>query len=246
MLVPRSAKYPPKVPIPLSPTILLIQPPSLGRVSAASAISLIASAAHDTVFTVLSSNVPRLVANAFRLVPRSAKYPPKVPISLSPTILPSQPPSLGSDSAASAIAFIALAAHDTVVTVLSSNVPRLVAKSLRFLPRAGSCEPNFSKEEPPVIHEVSPSRIFAAVNMRIVSANAFTPLSISGLRVDAPSIKGVRFVMNSDRLVPIAGRDDAMPSAMPPTRPPTSFPMTVPIFCNNSPPCSTSQVNPGI
>ena len=53
---------------------------------------------------------------------------PNVEILLSPNIAAAHPPSLGNSDAASAIFFIALAAHPIVETCASVNVPRFFTK----------------------------------------------------------------------------------------------------------------------
>ena len=170
---------------------------------AAVAILAIACAAQSTELIWSVLNVPRLSAKLLMLVPKVGRLAPKEAISLSPTILASQPPVFGIASAAVAIFLMALAAAVTELIWSSPNVPRLAANDAMFAPRPGSCEPNDARDDsPPPKSLPRPSMTLAAERIITVSARALTPPSISALSMDAPATNGIAFIMNLDRSVP--------------------------------------------
>ena len=164
-------------------------------------------------------------------MPRTGSFLPNLSSPLSPTIAASKPPSFGISFAAWAIALIADAAQLIEVTCSSPNVPRLLANPLRLYPSHESSKPNFSIEDVPVTNAAIPSRMFAAVRMRIVSAIDFTPsttlLSISF----APAMNGCNSSMKADKFLAITGSplETALPKK-PPTIFPKNSPIAVPIF----------------
>ena len=160
------------------------------------------------VATCSSENVPRFITKLAKFLPTVGKYPLNVDILFSPANQDAIPPSLGISSAACAIALIALAAHFTVVTCDSPNVPKFAENCDIWVPRIGSCELKSVSDDPPVNQEVKLSSKFAPVRVRMTEVRDFTPSIAEALMVCAPAINGKAFVINMDSSVPSCANED--------------------------------------
>ena len=164
------------------------------------AISAIAFPAVAAFVTVSASSPLTAFANPIIASPNGISWAPKALISFSPVKNPITPPELGRVAAISASVLPAVAAFATN----SPSIPAMAMEKSRIAsPKGTSWVAKSLREDPPVSQEVNPFRISAAVRIRIVSANAFTPSSMEGLSCVAPSINGCTFVINAERSAPI-------------------------------------------
>ena len=197
--LPNGTSCSPKSSISFSPAKKPTTPPLFGTVLAISASALPAVAA--SVITLAS--IPATSFAKLRMArPNGISCSPKAFISFSPAKKPTTPPVLGSVSAISARVLPAIAALETA----SPSIP-LISSENCFIafPNGTISSAKPESELPPVNHEVSPSKIFAAVRIRIVSARALTPSSIAGSMEAAPSRNGWTLVMKPERSEPICG-----------------------------------------
>ena len=177
---PKGTSWSPNAPISFSPAKKPTTPPLFGIVDAISAIAFPAFAAS---VTTLASKPATESAKAFIASPKGTSWSPNAPISFSPAKKPTTPPLLGSVAAISASVLPATAALATT----SPSIPDISSENCFIaVPKGTSSSANPVSEDPPVNQEVSPSRIFAAVRIRIVSARAFTPSIIDGSIAEAP------------------------------------------------------------
>ena len=177
---PNGTSCSPKASMSFSPAKKPTTPPLFGIVDAISAIAFPAFAAS---VTTLASKPATESAKAFIASPKGTSWSPNAPISFSPAKKPTTPPLLGSVAAISASVLPATAALATT----SPSIPDISSENCFIaVPKGTSSSANPVSEDPPVNQEVSPSRIFAAVRIRIVSARAFTPSIIDGSIAEAP------------------------------------------------------------
>ena len=197
--LPKGTSCSPNALISFSPAKKPTTPPLFGIVVAISARALPAVAAS---VTTAASKPATSSAKLFIAWPNGMSCSPKAFMSFSPVNQPTTPPELGSVAAISASVLPAVAAFATT----SPSIPAISSENCFIaLPNGTSSSAKPVKEEPPVSQEVRPSRIFAAVRTRMVSARALTPSIIEGSIADAPCTNGWMLVMKPDRSVAICG-----------------------------------------
>ena len=183
--------------ISLSPAKKLTTPPVFGMVVAISAIAFPAIAA---AVTASASSPFTARENPIIASPNGTSCSPNSFMSFSPAKKPSTPPLFGSVAAISARVLPAVAAFATMFP----SIPAITTEnSFIASPNGTSSVANSDNDEPPVIQEVNPCKISAAVRMRMVSARALTPSIVDGLIWLAPSINGWIFVIKADKSAPI-------------------------------------------
>ena len=180
MASPNGTNFSPNMSRSFSPVKNATRPPLFGTVFANSIRALPAV----TELTTTSAFSPvTAIENSFIASPNGTSCSPKASMSFSPAKKPTTPPLLGSVAAISASVLPATAALATT----SPSIPAISSENCFIaVPKGTSSSANPVSEDPPVNQEVSPSRIFAAVRIRMVSARAFTPSIIDGSIAEAP------------------------------------------------------------
>ena len=136
--------------------------------------------------------------------------------SFSPVNSDTIPPVLGmsDDSSAKFLRTLIAALH----FLASMPSPRASSKSFIALAITGRDSANlsscFSPKNPPA-RLASPDNSSAPVRISIASAKFLMDLVVSGPNILIVAKKGIASVANSDKLFPILGRDDAIPSLIP-------------------------------